>query len=115
MRTRSLHRLTAVTALALASMAAAAACTSAPEPTAASSTGTVPGSTAPTSAVPIPAASTVPVKPVHDPAPGPTSTSPKCLGMIVHRINAADTGRRGSRGASRSAECCGSKTSDLTV
>ena len=29
---------------------------------------------------------------MHVPGPGPTSTRPKCLGTIVHRINAADTG-----------------------
>jgi hypothetical protein len=93
MRTRSLRRLTAVTALALASMAAAAACTSTtPKPTAPGPSGTAPASAAPTTAIPTPGASAVPVKPVHVPAPGPTSTSPKCLGTIVHRINAADTG-----------------------
>jgi hypothetical protein len=86
-RTCSLRRLTAVTALALASVAAAAACTSTPKPI-----GTAPASAAPTTASPTPAASTAPVKPVHVAPPGPTSTSPKCLGTIVHRINAADTG-----------------------
>jgi hypothetical protein len=94
MRTRSLRRLTAVTALALASMAAAAACNSTPKPTAPSPTGTAPAS-APTTAIPTPAAaSTVPVKPVRDPSPRPTSPNPKCLGTIVHRINAGDTGPR---------------------
>jgi hypothetical protein len=91
-RTRSLSRLTAVTALALASVAAAAACTSTPKPTAPSPTGTAPASAAPITATPTPAAATVPVKPVQVHAPGPTSTGSKCLGTIVHRINAADTG-----------------------
>jgi hypothetical protein len=91
MRTRSLRHLTAVTALALASVAAAAACTSTPKPTVPGPTGTAPARTAPTSASPTPAASTLPVKPVHVP-PGPTSTSSTCLGTIVHRIDAADTG-----------------------
>jgi hypothetical protein len=93
MRTRSLRRLTAVTTLALASVAAAVACTSAtPKPTAPSPTGAAPASAAPTTTFPTPGASAVPVKPVHVPAPRPTSTRPKCLGTIVHRINAADTG-----------------------
>jgi hypothetical protein len=46
----------------------------------------------PSTAVSTPAASAVPVQPVHGPEPGPTSTSRKCLGTIVHRINAADRG-----------------------
>jgi hypothetical protein len=92
MRIRSLHRLTAVTALALASMAAAAACTSTPKPTAPIPVVTAPASAAPTTASPTPAASTVPVKPVQVPASGPTSTSSKCLGTNVHRINAAANG-----------------------
>jgi hypothetical protein len=92
MRTCSLRRLTAVTALALASVSAAAACTSTPKPIAAIPTGTAPASAAPTTASPTPAASTAPVKPVHVPGPGPTSTSRRCLATIVHRINAADTG-----------------------
>jgi hypothetical protein len=92
MQHRSLPRFTAVTALALASMAAAAACTSTPKPAAPSPTGAAPASAAPTTANPTPAASTVPVKPVQVPAPRPTNTSHKCLGTIVHEINAADTG-----------------------
>ncbi|HEU5111087.1 MAG TPA: hypothetical protein VFT95_21305 [Micromonosporaceae bacterium] len=92
MRTRSLRRLTAVTALALASAAAAAACTSTPTPTAPSPTGTAPASAAPTTAIPTPAVPAVPVKPVHGGAPDSTSTSRKCHGTIVHRINAADRG-----------------------
>jgi len=91
MRTRSVRRLTAVTALALASMAAAAACTSTPKPTAPNPTGTAPASAAPATAIPTPAASAV-VQPVHDAPSGPGSTSPKCLGTIVHRINSGDTG-----------------------
>jgi hypothetical protein len=93
MRTRSLRRLTAVTALALASMAAAAACTSAtPKPTAPSPTGAAPATAAPTTAAPTPEASAVPVKPAHLPTPRPVKTGPTCLGTIVHRIDAADTG-----------------------
>ena len=99
MRNHSLRHLTAVTSLALASMAAAAACTSTPKPAAPSPTDTAPASAAPTAASPAPAtaspapaATAVPVKPVQVPAHGPTSTSRKCLGAIVHRINAADTG-----------------------
>jgi hypothetical protein len=87
MQTRSLRRLTTVTALALVSMAAAAACTSAPKPTAPSPTGTAPATAIPTLPAPH-----IPVNPVHVPPAGPTSTVPKCLGTIVHRINAADTG-----------------------
>ena len=94
MRTRSLRRLTAATALALASMAAVAACTSTPKPATPSPTGTAPASAAPATAIPTPAAPAVPVKPVHVAPPGSTNTSPKCLGTIVHRINAADTGPR---------------------
>jgi hypothetical protein len=92
MRNRSLRRLITVTALALASMAAAAACTSTPTPIAPIPTDTAPASAAPTTAGPTPPASTAPVKPVQVTAPGATSTSPQCLGAIVHRINAADTG-----------------------
>jgi hypothetical protein len=95
MRIRSLRRVTAVTTLALASVAAAAACTSTPKPTAPTPAGTMPASAAPTraaptTAIPTPAATTAPVKPVH--VPGAQSTGPKCLGTVVHRINAADTG-----------------------
>ena len=92
MRTRSPRRLIAVTALALASMAGAAACTSTPKPIAPIPIDTAPASAAPNTASPTPAASTAPVKPVHVAPPRPTSTSPRCLGTIVHRINAADTG-----------------------
>jgi len=97
MRTRSLRPLTAATALALASVAAAAACTSSPKPAPPSPTGAAPASApstsaAPTTAGPTPTVSTAPVKPVHVPPPGPTTTNRRCLGTVVHRINAADTG-----------------------
>jgi hypothetical protein len=91
-RTCSLRRLTAVTALALASVAAAAACTSTPTPLAPIPVDTAPASAAPTTASPPPAASTAPVQPVHVAPTGSGSTGSKCLGTIVHRINAADTG-----------------------
>ena len=94
MRVRSLRRATAVTTLALASVAAAAACTSTPKPPGPGPTAATPASTAPAGTAPIPAvpapATTAPVKPVHD--PGPPATGRKCLGAVVHRINAADAG-----------------------
>jgi hypothetical protein len=95
MRTCSPRRLIAVTALALASMAGAVACTStSPKPAAPIPTGAASATAAPTTVPPTPAsqASTVPVKPVVVPSPRSTSTGPKCLGTIVHRINAGDTG-----------------------
>src|SRR4051794_17190693 len=91
MRTRTLRRLTAVTALALASVAAAAACTSSPKTLAPIDNGTAPASAAPYTASPTPAASALPVQPVQVHQPGSPST-PKCMDTIVHRINAADTG-----------------------
>jgi hypothetical protein len=92
MRIRSLRHATAVTTLAVASVAAAAACTATPKPPQPVPTVTAPAGAAPTSAAPTPApaATTAPVKPVHDPSP--PSTGRNCLGTVVHRINAADTG-----------------------
>jgi hypothetical protein len=94
MITRSLRRLTTITALSLATMAAAAACTSA-APVQPLSAG--PASPSPSVASPTPAtsAATGP-KPVQAPAttghtnPPPSGSS--CLGAVVHRIDASDTG-----------------------
>jgi hypothetical protein len=100
MRILSLRGVTTVTALALASMAAAAACTATPEPAASTPTGTGPASAAPAgtppasaapgTAVPTRAPSTAPVKPVRD--RGSAGTDRHCLGTVVHRIDAADSG-----------------------
>jgi hypothetical protein len=65
-----------------------------PKPATPSPTGTAPASATPATAIPTPAPAAVPVKPVRVAPPGATRTSPKCLGTIVHRINAADTGPR---------------------
>ena len=91
MNTRFLRRLTAVTALALATTATAAACTSAgpvkPRPTAT-------GTASPSVASPTPAASPTKPKPAQvalPPTTGPP-TGPACLGAVVHRLDASDTG-----------------------
>ncbi len=95
MKHRSSRRRAVVTALALATMAAAAACTSAgpaaPVPT---TTGALPGVTSPAPAAPPADAA----EPVRRPSPRPTSTTTRtptgsgCLGAVVHRIDASDNG-----------------------
>jgi hypothetical protein len=92
LNTRSLRRLTAVAALALATATAAAACTSAaqvkplPDPT---------GTASPSVASPTPA-TTLPTEPAQVALPTTTTTrpptGPACLGAVVHRIDASDTG-----------------------
>jgi hypothetical protein len=98
MNIRSLRHLTAVGALALATTAAAAACTSAATPGVALP-GTA-GTASPSPAGPTPAGSlpTSP-KPVSVASPpagaGSTNAPPTgraCLGAVVHRIDASDSG-----------------------
>ena len=89
MTTRSRRRRTAVAVLALTTIAAAAACTSAgPVSPLPDTTGTA----SPSVASPTPTASlrTTPV-PAQEVAAPPTS-GPACLGAVVHRIDASDTG-----------------------
>jgi hypothetical protein len=98
MNIRSLRRLTTVGALALATTAAAAACTSAGAPATAlpesagaatpSVANPTPTASAPTSPGPAPATSSPAGAPSTDKPP----TGSRCLGALVHRIDAADTG-----------------------
>jgi hypothetical protein len=94
-RSLSPSRLAAVAALALASAAAAAACTSAPGPGRAVPRPT--GST-PTATAPATGRATTPVRPPRaaEPAAAPRHPRPPvgstCLGAVVHRLDAGDTG-----------------------
>ena len=98
MTIRSLRRLTAVGALALASAAAAAACTSVAAPV--DPLPSTPGAATPSVASPAPAeplpTSTKPVPAASPPAGGGSngggSNVGACLGPVVHRIDASDTG-----------------------
>jgi hypothetical protein len=89
--TRSLRRLTAVAALAVAVLAAAPACTSAG---AVKPTTTTTGSSLPSVASPAPAAS-LPGNPRPEPVALPATsppTRPVCLGAVIHTVDASDTG-----------------------
>jgi hypothetical protein len=98
MNIRSLRRLTTVGALALATTAAAASCTSAGAPATAlpesagvatpSAASPTPTGSPPTSSGPVPATSS----PAGAPATGAPPAGSACLGALVHRIDAADTG-----------------------
>src|SRR5687768_9167266 len=91
MSKRYLQRLTAVAALGLATMAAAAACTSAvpaqPTPTTTASAGA-------TSPVPAVSRSTTaqPVPVTADPTTTRPQTGSACRGAVIYRLDASDTG-----------------------
>jgi hypothetical protein len=92
MRIRSVRHLTVFAALALASVAAAAACSSVPGPLPIQ-----PPTTAPSTAAPSPTAA--PIVPSGKPAqadapvPAQTGSGPPCSGAIIYRLDASDTGR----------------------
>jgi hypothetical protein len=96
MSIRSLRRLTAVGALALATTAAVAACTSAAAPVEVLPPGA--GAALPGVATPAPTGSTdtEPVPAAPEPVAGASTNAPPtgrpCLGAVVHRVDAADTG-----------------------
>jgi hypothetical protein len=92
MNVRSLRRLTTVAALALATMAAAAACTSAGtvEPLTDTAGAASPSATSPTPATPLPT-NPKPAQIALSPTTG-SQVNPVCLGAVVHRIDASDTG-----------------------
>ncbi|MEV4536436.1 hypothetical protein AB0J82_21865 [Asanoa sp. NPDC049518] len=95
MRSPHLPRLAALAVFALASVAAAAACTSAPGPSKAvpGPAGSTTASTAPATAGPTPAVRTPQAAaPVAVPRHTRSSSGSRCLGAVVHRLNAADTG-----------------------
>ena len=90
--TRSRRRLTAVAALALATLAAVAACASADQVSPLPHTaGTAsPGVASPTAAASL--GSTATQVPVGAPPATRPPTEPACLGAVVHRVDASDSG-----------------------